>query len=181
MSQKIIVIVISLIVFLAACTTAESSSVDSEATEFVILTPTAFPTFAPTPTPQLTDGLPSIELLSGSADACSNDESYTNLLGFTAIQDEMTTENHIEFRLLDSQGNVLADDDTPGENNDGEVDWGFYPPAYDVEAETALVLELQVYESDAEGALLTSSASLIFNCTTGETISSTIFRTPISE
>ncbi len=183
MSQKWILIVIIFTLFLAACggTSPDSSSQNDEPTEFVIPTATALPTFAPTLTPQLTDGLPSIELLGGSGNTCVNENAFTDVLGFAANQDEMTTANYVTYRLLDSEGNLISEGDTAGENNDGEINWGFYPDAYEVDADSALVVEVQVYESDAEGALLTSSSSLIYNCTTGETISSTIFRAPASD
>lgn len=183
MPKKMIAIAIFFALILTACAGAptESPPTDSEPTEFIIPTPTALPTFAPTLTPSLTDDLPSLEILSGTADTCVNAEAYANLLSFVAMYDEMTTENHIELRLLDSEGNVLTEDSIPGENKDSEENWGFYPEAYEVDADSALVLEVQVYESDEEGALLTSSASLIYNCTTGETISSTFVRTEASE
>ena len=183
MSQLRILIVIFIALFLSACggASTDSSSQNDEPTEFVIPTATVVPTFAPTLTPQLTDGLPSLEILSGTADTCINAEAYANVLSFVAIYDEMTTENHVEFRLLDAEGNVLIEDDTPGENKDSEENWGFYPDTYEVDADSSLVLEVQVYENDAEGALLTSSASLIYNCTTGETINSTIFRAPVED
>lgn len=177
MPKKIVIIAIFLAIFLTACATAETSSTGSEPTEFVIPTATAVPTFAPTLTPSLTDDLPSLEILSGTADTCVNEEAYANVLSFVAMYDEMTTENHIELRLLDSEGNVLTEDSIPGENKDSEENWGFYPEAYEVDTDSVLVLEVQVYESDAEGALLTSRSSLIYNCTTGETISSTFVRT----
>ncbi|GAB5492878.1 MAG: hypothetical protein Phog2KO_30930 [Phototrophicaceae bacterium] len=142
-------------------------------------TNTAIPTFVPTLTLSFTDDLPALELLSGTADTCVNTEAYANVMGFETIQDEMTNANFIEFRLLDSEGNVLFEDSTMGENKEGEESWGFYPDVYEVDENSALVLEVRVYESDADDALLTSTSSLIYNCTTGETISATFLRTAV--
>lgn len=171
--SSLITIILGL--FLTACGAPPTASPASAPTAFP--TNTAVPTFAPTLTPSLTDGLPSLELLSGTADTCINAEAYENVLSFETFQDEMTTTNHIELRLLDSEGNVLVEDDIPSENKQGEENWGFYPDAYEVDADSVLVLEVRVYESAEEDALLTSTSSLIYNCTTGETISTTFIRT----
>lgn len=171
--SSLIIIIFGL--FLTACGATPTASPSNAPT--ALPTNTAFPTFAPTPTPSLTDGLPTLELLSGTADTCVNTEAYTNVLSFETFQDEVTTANYIEFRLLDAEGNVLTEDGVPGENKQGEENWGFYPDAYEVDADSALVLEVRVYESDDEDALLTSTSSLVYNCTTGETISTTFIQT----
>lgn len=173
------VIIIFLGLLLSACGTAPTPSPTDAPT--ALPTNTAVPTFVPTLTPSFDDGLPALELLSAPVDSCVNAEAYENLISFETFQDEMTDANYIEFRLLDSDGNVLLEDNTMSENKQGEESWGFYPDAYEVEADSALVLEVNVYESEAEGALLTSTSSLIYNCTTGETISATFLRTGAGE
>lgn len=174
----IFLIVMGLI--LSACGTASTPSPTVGPTDAPTAFPTntAFPTFVPTLTPSFTEGLPALELIAAPADTCVNTEPYANVMGFDTIQYDMTTANFIEFRLLDSEGNVLFEDSTQGENKQGEESWGFYPDAYEADENSALVLEVNVYESDADNAILTSTSSLIYNCTTGETISTTFVRTP---
>ena len=178
-TSSLIIIILGL--FITACGATPTASPSNAPTALDLPTNTPVPTFVPTPTPSLTDGLPTLELLSGTADTCVNAEAYTNVLSFETFQDEMTTANYIEFRLLDAEGNVLTEDAVPGENKQGEESWGFYPDAYEVDADSALVLEVRVYESDDEDALLTSTSSLVYNCTTGETISTTFIQTAEGE
>lgn len=178
-TSALITIILGLL--LTACGATPTASPSNAPTEFELPTNTPIPTFVPTLTPSLTDGLPTLELLSGDADTCINTEAYANVLSFETFQDEMTTANHVEFRLLDAEGNVLTEDDTPAENRQGESRWGFYPDAYEVDAESALVLEVRVYDSADEDALLTSTSSLVYNCTTGETISTTFIQTAEGE
>lgn len=124
----------------------------------------------PTITPMDTTESPAIELLSGFADTCTVAESYSTVLGFEVIYSQMNTEHIVAYRLLDNEGNLIIADDTPGENREGEGNWGFYPVAYDLPDNAALTVEVTVFESDDENANPSSVSSLIYNCSTGETI-----------
>lgn len=141
------------------------------------LTPTEAPTSAPSPTPMPVEDLPAIELLSGAADSCINPEDYGQVLGFNVIYYEVTTANRLHFRFVDSEGNVLTEADASGENKDGEEGWGFYPLAYEVPANSLLSFTMEVYESTEENALLTSTSTITYNCTTGEVNESSFERT----
>lgn len=127
------------------------------------------PTTEPTFTPMPVENPPAIELLAGSPETCVNAEDYAAVMGFDAIFYETTTENPVAIRMLDSNGNILSEDVSDGENKDGEESWAFYPLAYDLPENSLITVELTVRLSEDEDALVTSTASLTYNCTTGET------------
>jgi hypothetical protein len=83
----------------------------------------------------------------------------------------------VHYRLEDAEGSILSESDTTGENKDGEEGWGFYPLAYAVPENTSLTMTIEVYESEAENATLTSRSSLTYNCTTGATVNQSFERT----
>lgn len=178
-----------LLLILAACSPApeaESTRPPLPATEDSPITaepatetpsPTVAPTSAPTPTPMPVEDLPAIELVSATADSCINPEDYGQVLGFNVIYYEVTTANRLHFRFVDSEGNVLDENDASGENKNGEEAWGFYPLAYEVPANSLLSFTMEVYESTEENAILTSTSSITYNCTTGEVTESIFERT----
>jgi hypothetical protein len=174
---------IILLLLLAACSPApvqESTRPPLPATEAPTETPAPTDTAAPllpTATPMAVRDLPAIELLSGAADSCFNEEDYGQVLGFNVIYYEVTTANRLHFRLVDSEGNLLDENDTSGENKDGEEAWGFYPLAYDVPANSLLTFSLEVYAGGDEEPIQTSSSSITYNCTTGEVTESSFERT----
>jgi hypothetical protein len=148
--------------------TPEPTIVPSEASE---------PTTLPTDTPMPVENPPAIELLAGSPESCVNAEDYAEVLDFDAIYYETTTENPVSIRMVDSEGNILFEDaDSGGENKDGEESWGFYPLAYDLPDNSLITMEITVYLSADEDALLTSTAILTYNCTTGEMVESSFER-----
>jgi len=147
-----------------------------EPTATSTMQPTESATTAPTSTPISTENLPALELLSGSADTCTVAESYSVVLGFTAMHYEITTDNHIKLRLIDADGVILMEDESSTENKDGEEGWGFYPIAYDLPDDSALTIEVTMFESADDDAQQTSFSSLTYNCTTGKTITSSFER-----
>ncbi len=131
---------------------------------------------SPTSTPMQTENLPALELLSGYAETCSITESYSVVLGFNAMHYEITSTNHVKLRLLAEDGSVIMEDESSTENKDGEEGWGFYPVAYDVPDNTALTIEVTVFDGADDDAQQTSFSSLTYDCTTGETITSAFER-----
>jgi hypothetical protein len=128
----------------------------------------------PTATPADTATLPAIELLAGQADTCRvpNDEQST-LVGFDARYVAVTTENVVNIILADMDGNVLVADSFNMETNqDGESGWGFYPAQYDVPDDSSITATLTVQADDAPDSPITSTSVLTYNCTTGETVTS---------
>jgi hypothetical protein len=178
---------IIIMLLLAACSpapaTEESRPVQpaTEATEELPATvaPTDTPVTEPQPTvtPMTVEDLPALELLSAAADSCANAEDYGALMAFDVRYYELTSANRVVYRLLDAEGTVLSEGDSSGENKDGEEGWGFYPLAYEVPANSILTIEIEVYESTEADALLTSTSSLSFNCTTGEVAETSFERT----
>jgi hypothetical protein len=171
---------LSLTVLFAACTSTTSNptaTLEPSATH-TSAPATPEPTTAPTSTPMPVADLPALELLSGNPDTCTNAEDYGAVLAFEARYYETTTENRVAYRLIDAEGNVLTDSNGAGENKDGEEGWGFYPLAYTVPDNSALTVEVTVYATADEAAPATSRSTLIYNCTTGETIDTTFTRNP---
>lgn len=164
---------ILLVGLIVACDTATPTP-DPTATSTPA--PTQEATTAPTSTPMPTENLPALELLAGDAETCSITESYSVVLGFNAMHYELTTDNHMAIRLLAEDGSIIMEDESSTENKDGEEGWGFYPVAYDVPDNTALTIEVTVFESADDDAQQTSFSSLTYNCTTGETITSAFER-----
>jgi hypothetical protein len=158
-----------LILLIAACSPAASPTT-TPASEAA----TPAPTFTPMPV----EDLPGLELLSGAEDTCTNAEGYTNVLGFDALYYETTTANRIAYRFFSGEGRIIVEDDSEGENKNGEEGWGFYPPAYAVPAETQLTIEVTVYATTATNAPATSRSILTYNCTTGTTIDAAFTRNP---
>lgn len=169
MFYKTILLTALLFVFAACSPAAEepTTALTLEATEDAE---------AATPTPMDVQGAPAIELLAGAADSCTNPEDYGQVLGFAARYENLTTEHRVQVRLMDAEGNELTVDRAPGENQDGEQAYGFYPLAYDVPAESLLTVEVMVFMSAAEDAAPVSTSIITYNCTTGEVISSSFER-----
>jgi hypothetical protein len=177
-----------LLLLLAACSpapTPESTRPPLPATlapSEAVASATPSATFAaettsePTLTPMAVVDLPAIKLLTGAAESCVNAEDYGKLLAFNVRYYEVTTANRLHFRLEDEAGTILSEDDASGENKDGEEGWGFYPLAYEVPENSILTFTLEVYESMEADAILTSTTSISFNCTTGETIEASFER-----
>lgn len=162
----------------APTSTSTSTSIPTPAPTWTInYSATLELTTAPIDTPMPVENPPAIELLAGSPETCINAEDYSDVLDFDAIFYETTTENRVTLRMVDSEGNVLSEDDnSDGENKDGEESWGFYPLAYDLPENSLITIEVTVYLSGDEDAPITSTASLTYNCTTGETEESSFER-----
>lgn len=174
MSIRLSLLIPILIMIITACDTAtptiestRGATAEAEITE---------DTNEPTATAMPTENLPAIELLAASPDTCAVTEAYSIVLGFDAMYYETTTNNRVTYRLIDAEDNVLVEDNTVGENKDGQEGWGFYPNAYAVPENSTLTVEISVYESEAADAARTSFSSLSYNCTTGETIVSSFER-----
>lgn len=162
-----LLIIIALV--LTACAGAPTEIPTNAPEPTIAPSDTPAPTTEPTFTPMPVENPPAIELLAGSPETCVNAEDYSDVLGFEAIYYETTTENPVALRMMDSEGNVLSEDVTDGENKDGEENWGFYPLAYDLPENSLITIEVTVYLSNDEDAMITSTAILTYNCTTGET------------
>jgi hypothetical protein len=179
---------IILLLVLAACSPAPEqestrpplpATMELPATQEPTQTPAPTDTSAPivpTATPMTVSDLPAIELLSAAADSCINEEDYGQVLGYNVHYYEVTTANRLHFRLEDAEGNVLTEADASGENKDGEEAWGFYPLAYEVPENSLLTFTLEVYENMEENAPLTSTSTIIYNCTTSEVTDSSFER-----
>lgn len=155
-----------------------TSTPTPEPTESPAPTPTEDTTPSITSTPMNTADLPAIELLSGYPETCVITEGYSELVGYAAAFYETTTENPVNVRLLDAEDNELIEARQQGENKDGEEGWGWYPDIYEVPEDSELTVELTVYLSEDEDAPATSLTTLTYNCTTGETISTSFTRNP---
>jgi hypothetical protein len=138
--------------------------------------PTPAPTSGPSATPQETADLPAIELLSGAPETCAITEGYSVLVGYEARYYETTTEDSVAIRLLSSEGEVLLEAETVGENKDGEEGWGWYPDVYAVPENSALTIELTVHDGPTTDAPVSSISSVTYNCTTGEILSTSFQR-----
>ncbi len=186
---KNVVLVFSLLLLMAACSPAaeDATAISTEdATEEVeVQAPTQTPTTPatatteatetitePTSTPMQVQQPPAIELLGGAADSCVNPEDYGQVIGFDARYQDITTEHFVVIRLLDSEGNVLAEDAAHPENRDGEAGYGFYPLAYSMPENSEITAEVTVYLSEADDAPASSYSVVVYDCTTGEVFSS---------
>ncbi len=126
-----------------------------------------------------TNNQPAIELLSASDNTCSVTEGYSQLMRFGAKFYNTTTENSRRIRLFDADDNMLVEITQEGQNTNGQQDWGWYPPIYEVPAETELTLEITLYENEAVTSSAISTSTLTYNCTTGEVLDKTF--NPIAE
>ncbi|MCA9913248.1 MAG: hypothetical protein KC496_07855 [Anaerolineae bacterium] len=189
MLKQAVLIFSLLLLMITACTPAAEESTPiptDEATEAVeVQAATQTPTTPATATTQATEIIneptstpmpvlaqPAMELLSGAVDSCVNAEDYGRVIGFDVRYQDITTEHFVVIRLLDSEGNVLAEDGAHPENHDEEAAYGFYPRAYEVPENSEITAEVTVYLSDADDAPASSYSLIVFDCTTGEVFSS---------
>lgn len=133
----------------------------------------------PEPEPEVTSGpVPSIEILAGYPDTClMADTEQSTVMGFDVIYSHIGTDVYMVGAMTAPYIGEIGSVGTPGEGRDGEASWGIYPEQYDLAPNTHITLIITVHAGPDENATITSTSSLTYNCTTGET-SGTSFKTP---
>jgi hypothetical protein len=115
---------------------------------------------------------PSIEIAAGQPDTCKMaDKTQSTVMGFDVIYSNMGT-NTFMVGLMTAEGvGEVGSTGDPGEGRDGEGNWGLYPQYYDLPPNTPITLEIKVYAGADQSAQLSSTSTLTYDCTTGETLS----------
>lgn len=133
----------------------------------------------PEPELEVTSGpAPTIEILSGFPDTClMADTTQSTVMGFDVMYSHVGTDAYMVGVMTAPDAGEIGGVGTPGEGRDGEASWGIYPEYYDLPANTAITIEITVHAGPDEHATITSTSSLTYDCTTGDTIS-TSFDTP---
>lgn len=130
-----------------------------------------------TPTREQAEPDAGIELVSGTAGTCVNaDQTQSMVLDFDVIYHNTTSGNFMSGDLVAPDGEVLGTVNYQTENRDGEGEWGFYPGAYEYPDNTPLTLTLVTYSGSDDASPISSISTLIYDCTTGEAISTTYTR-----
>lgn len=129
-------------------------------------------TTAPTFTPQVTTSAAGVELVSADPETCVNEESYVEVMGFPVTYHQLTTENSVSIEMSAPDVGIFVSQSTTGENRDGEGGWGFYPIAYELPDNTPITVTLTTFAGSDDTSEATSVSVLTYDCTTGETISS---------
>lgn len=124
--------------------------------------------------PDVTSGpVPAIEIISGSSDTCKmTDDTQSTVLGFEVIYYDVGTDSYMVGVMTAPEVGEIGAVETPGEGRHGEAGWGIYPYAYDLPPNTLITLEISVYAGSDKNAPLTSTSSLTYDCSTGETTNS---------
>ena len=118
--------------------------------------------------------MPAIEIVAGGADTCSMaDTTQSTVMGFEVIYHNVGTDAYMVGVMSAPDVGVIGGAGTAGEGRDGEGSWGIYPEFYDLPPNTTITLEITVYAGPDESAPVSSTSSIAYNCTTGETISAT--------
>lgn len=121
--------------------------------------------------------LPAIEIVGGDADTCVNtDETQSTVMGFDVVYYDMGTDAFMFGLMSAPETGPIGSVNTAGEGREGEGRWGLYPQAYDLPPNTPITLEITVYAGKDASAPVSSTSSLTYDCTTGETISASFER-----
>ena len=123
--------------------------------------------------PEETSGpIPSIEILAGPQDSCAMaDTTQSTVIGFEVDYQKMGTDAYMVGVMCAPSVGVIGEVEAEGEGRDGEESWGIYPEFYDLPPNTAITLEITVYNGADESAPVSSTSRLTYDCSTGEKIS----------
>ncbi len=117
---------------------------------------------------------PAIEIVAGGANTCSMaDTTQSTVMDFGVMYHNMGTDAYMVGVMSAPDVGVIGEVGTAGEGRDDEGDWGIYPESYKLPPNTTITLEITVYAGPDESAPVSSTSSLAYNCTTGETINAT--------
>lgn len=122
---------------------------------------------------QTSGPLPQIEILAGPANSCAmEDTTQSTVLDFDVVYRNMGNDSYMVGVMSTADLGEIGGVETPGEGRDGEEHWGIYPQAYDIAPNTAITLEITVFNGSDDSALVSSTSSIVYDCSTGETIHS---------
>lgn len=117
---------------------------------------------------------PSIEIVAGPPDTCAMaDTTQSTVIGFDVIYHNVGTDAFMVGVMSAPGVGEIGEVGTEGEGREGEGNWGIYPQFYDLPANAAITLEITVHAGFDESAPISSTSSLTYDCSTGETISTT--------
>lgn len=125
--------------------------------------------------PEETSGpTPSIEIIAGPPDTCTMaDTTQSTVIGFDVIYHNVGTDAFMVAVMSAPDVGEIGAVGAEGEGREGEGSWGIYPQFYDLPANTAITLEITVHAGFDESAPVSSASSITYDCSTGETISTT--------
>ena len=123
--------------------------------------------------PEETSGpSPEIEIVAGTPDTCiMADKTQSTVLGFDVVYRNVGTDSYMVGVMSAPSVGEIGQAGGPGEGRDGEGSWGIYPQFYDLDPNTPITLEITVYVGLDETAPVSSTSSLTYDCSTGDTIS----------
>lgn len=115
---------------------------------------------------------PEIEILAGPANSCAMaDTTQSTVIDFEVVYRNMGNDSYMVGVLTAAEVGEIGGVETPGEGRDGEEGWGIYPQAYNLAQNTPITLEITVFNGPDETAPVSSRSSIVYDCSTGETIS----------
>lgn len=123
--------------------------------------------------PEVPSGsLPGIEIVAGAPNTCAMaDTTQSTVMGFDVIYHNMGTDFYMVGVMSAPDIGKIGGVEAAGEGRDGEGNWGIYPQSYKLAPNTPITLKITVYAGVDEITPVSSTSSLTYDCTTGDTIS----------
>jgi len=120
---------------------------------------------------------PEIEILAGPANSCAMaDTTQSTVIDFDVVYRNMGNDSYMVGIMSTAELGEIGGVETPGEGRDGEEGWGIYPQDYNLAPNTPITLQITVFNGSDESAPVSSTSSIVYDCSTGETISATFNR-----